>query len=377
MPNLRINNKTYSDITEVHIPLTDGSGNEDFAYIMSGSKSITANGTHDVKHYGTVNVNVPTGGGGITPTGTKTITANGTYDVTEYASANVAVPSKDPTIRSLSITANGTYTAPSGVDGYSPISVNVPTGGGGIDTSDATATADDIEEGKTAYVNGVKVTGTLSELDMIAADNVSDFRATMNCYIVASQSPRKGMVQAGGIVGLKTAPSLFGNCKPEDVRQGVTFTSENGLRKAGTLVVSSGGGGGLPGYITALASEKYTPPENKTSRVDVRHGLGVTPNFCVVMVEEDFSAAPGTAMLVGATVFGKKAKYSNSNSTVNTVHITMEGYNTSSSIAGSVTRAASDSYFTDTTFGIPCNGTYPLKSGYTYRWVCGVMEGIQ
>lgn len=69
-------------------------------------------------------------GGGIIPAGTINIAENGTHDVTNYASANVNVPAgSTPVINSLSVTENGTYTAPSGVDGYSPITVNVPTGG--------------------------------------------------------------------------------------------------------------------------------------------------------------------------------------------------------------------------------------------------------
>lgn len=63
--------------------------------------------------------------------GTLSISSNDTYDVTNYASASVLVPSTAPNIQSLSITSNGTYTASGGVDGYSPITVNVSGGGGG------------------------------------------------------------------------------------------------------------------------------------------------------------------------------------------------------------------------------------------------------
>lgn len=57
-----------------------------------------------------------------------------TYKTNEMAAAITNLPTSggsEPVITPLNVTENGTYTAPEGVDGYSPVTVNVPTSGGG------------------------------------------------------------------------------------------------------------------------------------------------------------------------------------------------------------------------------------------------------
>ena len=53
-----------------------------------------------------------------------------TYKPSQMAAAITAISGgAEPVIEALSVTSNGTYTAPDGVDGYSPITVNVPQSG--------------------------------------------------------------------------------------------------------------------------------------------------------------------------------------------------------------------------------------------------------
>lgn len=84
----------------------------------TGTKSITKNGTVDVKDYASAEVAVPASA---VVDGSINITENGMYDVTEKASAEVAVPASAVVSGTKSITANGTHD----VTNYASVNVSI------------------------------------------------------------------------------------------------------------------------------------------------------------------------------------------------------------------------------------------------------------
>lgn len=149
----------------------------------------------------------------------------------------------------------------------------------GILTSDANADANSIESGKSAYVNGKKIKGTLTGENDIKATTkntkLSSIPTTIPGYgqstlpvlkhtiEVSLADANKPVLLKGGVkktVVYDEAGSIYGDAKASDVRAGKTFTSSNGVKITGTLSVSAktmkgivtGGGANAVAFDTGL-----------------------------------------------------------------------------------------------------------------------------
>ena len=269
-----------------------------------------------------------------------------------------------------------------------------------LDTSDANATRNDIRIGKTAYINGVKVNGNLSETTLLSYDekygesniDISQGKSgvwvddhSVDYYVINITAPDTRSTSDGIYshdTKLRVTPlaSAFGNATAADVAKGKTFTSEAGLLVKGTYEPATTEPSLQAKSVTPTSSEQTVTPDSGydgLSQVTVAGDANLTSEN----IKEGVSIFGITGTLPEATSDNNVEAYviDATNPTVSfktsgTVKVYGYGYTTSSSGWGGSTTTVhafcGDGYYKSASWGSPS------KTSCTFSVSGGKLTGL-
>ena len=213
---------------------------------------------------------------------------------------------------------------------------NIPTGSGGTNTSDATASAADILSPKTAYISSGKVTGNMP--------NNGSVNGTINTKSGSVTIPQ-GYTSGGSVT---IAPTEVAKIIASNIKSGVTIL--------GTTGTYSGSGGSSSSQTlngNPFTCGAWTQVMDEYISVSITHGLGSTPSSIIIWAVPPDVSPYGIVTAVYLESFNYLSGVSYLDGTISDVE---------SSIGSFI---YSDS--TTFTFDVPSGAILP--AGWTYYWV--------
>lgn len=196
----------------------------------------------------------------------------------------------------------------------------------GVDTNDATATADDIVIHKTAYAKGNKITGTLPQtlanveykIDANVIGNIvldSTYVGYVDCIIPSDRIFRKNSKIVIQIPESKL--SMFGDATTSDVASGKIFTGAGGFYTSGTASIGS-----------SVEQISVTIRNNSSSALRVRYTNGNSDDFYDISIgktstKNDFAI---NSIAIITPLNGDIKIDSTDSNNVNAAYISSSGY---------------------------------------------------
>ena len=181
----------------------------------------------------------------------------------------------NPVIEPLNVTQNGVYTTPVGVNGFSPVSVNVPDLPPVLQSKEATQNGE--------YTPDSGYDG-LSKVTVNVPDPVLE---PLNVTVNGNYTPGTGKDGFNSVTVAVPAPEI--NLQEKTITENGDYTADSGFDGLGKVTVEVAGSGGGLLETPIVASGTFIP--TSTSSFTVNHNLGVVPD-CIEI--QNVNASSGT-----------------------------------------------------------------------------------